>query len=65
VKGRFSTLQLVAGLLAAIREKYPDVTGPVVDALIEEIQCGLEDNNINKRQRRITITKMMAELYAY
>ncbi|CAD8121515.1 unnamed protein product [Paramecium sonneborni] len=65
IKGRYSSLSFVACLLAALKDKYPDITGQVVDCLLDEILCGLEDNNINKRQRRITITKMIGELYTY
>ncbi|CAD8075713.1 unnamed protein product [Paramecium primaurelia] len=65
IKGRYSSLSIVACLLATIKDKYPDITGQVVDSLLDDILCGLEDNNINKRQRRITIIKMIGELYAY
>ncbi|CAD8157548.1 unnamed protein product [Paramecium octaurelia] len=65
IKGRYSSLSIVACLLATLKDKYPDITGQVVDSLLDDILCGLEDNNINKRQRRITIIKMIGELYAY
>lgn len=44
IKGRFCQLELVAGLLAALKKTYPYLVGMVVDHVLEELECGLENN---------------------
>ena len=69
----------LATLLAYIKDKYPFAIIKVTDYLIEQvnlliylyfiiylkIMSGMEINNFNERQKRITIIKLFGELYCY
>ncbi|KAM3139094.1 hypothetical protein pb186bvf_008905 [Paramecium bursaria] len=66
IKGKFQSWPIIAGIIAYLnKNKYSLLVGQIVDGIMDEIQNGLEDNQINLRQRRITMIRMVGQLYDY
>lgn len=58
-------MHLAGGLLASLKDKYPTLVIKITDFLIDETLIGMEVNEIEERQRRITILKFIGELYNF
>jgi regulator of nonsense transcripts 2 len=64
-KGRFGQIDRVSALARYLTRFYPNFGIKLVDATIEEIQRGMEDNIFIERQKRILMMKFFGELYNY
>jgi regulator of nonsense transcripts 2 len=60
----FANLNSLASLAAGV-DRYQHIGPYVVDAVLEEIRFGLEANNYNQNQRRITTYRYLGALYSY
>lgn len=65
IKGRYSQLDLAAGIIGVFKLHYPILAGQIVDHVLEQIQLGLEDNQFNLRQKRLSLVKYLGEFYNF
>ncbi|KAI9106044.1 armadillo-type protein [Phlyctochytrium arcticum] len=64
-KVKFSHLHMMAYIVCDLARYYPDFGVAVVDATLEDIRVGLEQNVYKHNQRRIATAKYLGELYNY
>ncbi|KAK4130777.1 ARM repeat-containing protein [Trichocladium antarcticum] len=64
-KVKYGNVHLLAILLSAIYKYHPEFVIGVIDAVIEAIACGLEQNDFKFNQRRVAEVKYLGELYNY
>lgn len=58
-----ASLPLLASLLHALAKQRPAFAYEVIDIIMEDILCGLEENKFRDNQKRITSVKFISELY--
>ena len=58
-------VNLMASILAGLSPFHEDFVVRVVDAVLEEVRVGLEENNSKQNQRRIAVVRYVGELYNY
>ncbi|KAJ1331644.1 regulator of nonsense transcripts 2 [Microdochium nivale] len=64
-KVKYGSVHILAILLSAIYRYHPDFAVSVMDAVVESVNLGLEQNDFKYNQRRIAEVKYMGELYNY
>ncbi len=64
-KVKYGNIHLLAILLSAIHRYHPDFVIGIIDALVESIAFGLEQNDFEFNQRRVAEVKYLGELYNY
>lgn len=64
-KVKFSNISLIAFLVAELSAWYPEFGVMVVDYTLEELHSGIESNQFNHNQRRVSVAKYVGELYNY
>jgi regulator of nonsense transcripts 2 len=62
---KFNEMNVVAILLASLREKHKNFVIKMVDSVIEEIIRSLEKNDFKESQRRVALAKFYGECYNY
>lgn len=64
-KVKYSTIHLLASLLAHLYRYRTDFVVKVIDNVVESISAGMEQNDFKNNQRRIAEVKYLAEIYNY
>ena len=64
-KGRFAHIPLVASLASGLSRYHPSLGVRLVDAVLEEVRAGLEQNLPTAQQRRVAHVRLLGELYNY
>ncbi|KAH7035464.1 armadillo-type protein [Microdochium trichocladiopsis] len=64
-KVKYGSVHILAILLSAIYRYHPDFAVAVMDAVVESVNLGLEQNDFKYNQRRIAEVKYLGELYNY
>ncbi|KAF9379387.1 hypothetical protein CPB97_008981, partial [Podila verticillata] len=64
-KIKFSNIHLMAILVNGLNRYHSDFSIAIVDAVVENIKTGLEQNNFRHNQKRIADVKFLGELYNY
>ncbi|KAK4126354.1 ARM repeat-containing protein [Parathielavia appendiculata] len=64
-KIKYGNIHLLAILLSAVHRYHPEFVIGVIDAVIESIAFGLEQNDFKFNQRRVAEVKYLGELYNY
>lgn len=64
-KIKYGNIHLLAILLSALYRYHTDFVVSVIDAVIESVVVGLEQNDFRFNQRRIAEVKYIGELYNY
>ncbi|KAF9426064.1 hypothetical protein BGZ94_006975 [Podila epigama] len=64
-KIKFSNIHLMAILVNGLNRYHSDFSIAIVDAVVENIKDGLEQNNFRHNQKRIANVKFLGELYNY
>ncbi|KAG0357792.1 hypothetical protein BG005_003099 [Podila minutissima] len=64
-KIKFSNIHLMAILVNGLNRYHSDFSIAIVDAVVENIKSGLEQNNFRHNQKRIADVKFLGELYNY
>ena len=64
-KVKFGNIHLMAILASGLNRYHSDFGVHIVDAVVEEIRIGLEQNIFKHNQRRIAVAKYLGELYNY
>lgn len=64
-KVRYSTIHLLASLLAHLYRYRTEFVVKVIDNIVESISAGMEQNDFKNNQRRIAEVKYLAEIYNY
>lgn len=64
-KVKYGSVHILAILLSAIYRYHPDFAVAVMDAVVESVNFGLEQNDFKYNQRRIAEVKYLGELYNY
>ncbi|KAF9209638.1 hypothetical protein BGZ59_010023, partial [Podila verticillata] len=64
-KIKFSNIHLMAILVNGLNRYHSDFSIAIVDAVMENIKTGLEQNNFRHNQKRIADVKFLGELYNY
>ncbi|ORY81907.1 armadillo-type protein [Protomyces lactucae-debilis] len=62
-KVKYSAIPLLAIVLGGLAKYHPGFTTHVIDAVLEEMRVGLEENNFRHHQKRIALAKYLGELY--
>ncbi|KAL4488508.1 hypothetical protein ABPG72_013076 [Tetrahymena utriculariae] len=65
LKGRIDDIQLCAGLLSFLNTFRPTLTLRIVDDLLEKTIYGMEQNEVQEQQKRISVVRFLGELYLY
>ena len=63
--GKFYNVRCVANLLAGLNSFQDWVVPQVIDGVLEDIRLGMEMNSPKYNQRRVSISRFLAELYNY
>ncbi|KXJ95607.1 MIF4G domain-containing protein [Microdochium bolleyi] len=64
-KVKYGSVHILAILLSAIYRYHPEFAVTVMDAVVESVNLGLEQNDFKYNQRRIAEVKYLGELYNY
>jgi regulator of nonsense transcripts 2 len=64
-KVKYSNIHLLAILVGALYRYHQDFVVSILDAVLEQIVLGLEQNDFKFNQRRISEVKYLGELYNY
>jgi regulator of nonsense transcripts 2 len=62
-KVTFSSIALLAIVLGGLARFHSGFVTHVIDAVLEELRVGLEENNFRHHQKRIALTRYLGELY--
>lgn len=62
-KGRYKSIQALAGVAANLRRHRPEVSVRLIDAVLEEFRWSLEHPNFRDQQRIISYARLLGELY--
>ncbi|KAL0026394.1 hypothetical protein WJX79_005678 [Trebouxia sp. C0005] len=65
VKGRFSQVPQVASLASGLSRYHPSMGVAFVDALLEEVRCGLESPDSGTYQQRVGHMRLLGEMYNF
>ncbi|DBA81963.1 TPA: hypothetical protein ACH3X1_007672 [Trebouxia sp. C0004] len=65
VKGRFSQVPQVASLASGLSRYHPSLGVAFVDALLEEVRCGLESPDSGTYQQRVGHMRLLGEMYNF
>ncbi|KAL3151997.1 hypothetical protein ABBQ32_001118 [Trebouxia sp. C0010 RCD-2024] len=65
VKGRFSQVPQVASLASGLARYHPSIGVAFVDALLEEVRCGLEVPEGGTYQQRVGHMRLLGEMYNF
>ncbi|ETO10569.1 hypothetical protein RFI_26808, partial [Reticulomyxa filosa] len=61
---KFDRIDSVAAICSGL-DVFHGIGAEIADAILEEIRLGLEENDFNQNQPRLTYMKYLGELYAY
>ncbi|GIM12927.1 hypothetical protein Vretimale_16172, partial [Volvox reticuliferus] len=65
VRGRFSNIPLVSCLAAGLTQYHDSCGVALVDCVLDDIRCGLENPGAGRYQKRMADVRLLGELYNY
>ncbi|KAL6949980.1 hypothetical protein ACO0QE_000649 [Hanseniaspora vineae] len=59
----YNSIERLTKILSTLQGRYKFFVNQVIDTVLENIQCGLENNNFAKNMTRLSQTKYLVELF--